>query len=78
MKRLAGAALLVFSIPAVGLPRRRPASSASRPGKSSRSCSTKVGHLTGFSIELWQEISRQMNVKSEFLVKPTVQDLLTA
>jgi polar amino acid transport system substrate-binding protein len=34
------------------------------------------GHLTGFSIELWQEISRQMNVKSEFILKPSVQDLL--
>jgi len=36
------------------------------------------GELTGFSIELWQEISRQMNVKSEFTVKPTVKDLLEA
>jgi polar amino acid transport system substrate-binding protein len=34
------------------------------------------GHLTGFSIELWQEISRQMNVKFEFIVKPSVQDPL--
>lgn len=34
--------------------------------------------LTGFSIELWQEISRQMNVKSEFIVKPSVQDLLNS
>jgi polar amino acid transport system substrate-binding protein len=36
------------------------------------------GQLTGFSVELWQEISRQMNVKSEFIVKPTVKDLLEA
>jgi polar amino acid transport system substrate-binding protein len=34
------------------------------------------GQLTGFSIELWQEISSELHVKSEFLVKPTVQDLL--
>jgi polar amino acid transport system substrate-binding protein len=34
------------------------------------------GELKGFSIELWQEISRRIGVKSEFLVKPTVQDLL--
>src|SRR5215467_4030604 len=34
------------------------------------------GQLTGFSIELWQEIARQMNVKSEFLVKPTLQALI--
>src|SRR5438093_13163105 len=34
------------------------------------------GELKGFSIELWQEIGRRLGVKSEFLVKPTVQDLL--
>ena len=36
------------------------------------------GQLTGFSVELWQEIARQMNVQSEFVVKPTVKDLLDA
>ena len=36
------------------------------------------GNLTGFSIELWQEISKQMNVKSEFIVKPIVKELLEA
>src|SRR4051812_33437435 len=36
------------------------------------------GQLTGFSIELWQEISREMKVKSEFVVTPTVQDLLNS
>ena len=36
------------------------------------------GQLTGFSVELWQEIARQMNVKSEFVVKPTVKELLDA
>jgi len=36
------------------------------------------GQLTGFSIELWQEIARQMNTRYEFVVKPTVRDLLDA
>ena len=36
------------------------------------------GQLTGFSVELWQEISKLMNVKSEFVVKPMVTDLLEA
>src|SRR5947199_9308925 len=36
------------------------------------------GQLTGFSIELWQEISKQLNVKSEFIVKPSVRELLDA
>jgi len=36
------------------------------------------GQLTGFSVELWQEIARQMNVQSEFVVKPTVKELLDA
>ncbi|HYA29851.1 MAG TPA: transporter substrate-binding domain-containing protein [Acidobacteriota bacterium] len=36
------------------------------------------GNLTGFSVELWQEIAKQMNVKSEFVVKPTVKELLNA
>ena len=34
------------------------------------------GHLTGFSVELWQEIAKQLNVKSDFVVKPTVKELL--
>src|ERR1043166_218902 len=34
------------------------------------------GQLTGFSIELWREISSEMNIKSEFAVKPTVQEIL--
>jgi len=34
------------------------------------------GRLTGFSIELWQEIAKQINVQSEFVVKPTVKELL--
>jgi polar amino acid transport system substrate-binding protein len=36
------------------------------------------GKRTGFSIELWNEIAKQMNVKSEFIVKPTVKELLDA
>ena len=36
------------------------------------------GQLTGFSVELWQEISKQINVKSEFIVKPTVKELLAS
>jgi polar amino acid transport system substrate-binding protein len=36
------------------------------------------GKLSGFSIELWQEIAGQMNVKPEFVVKATVKDLLDA
>lgn len=34
--------------------------------------------LTGFSIELWEAIAAQMGVRTEFVVKPTVQDLLDA
>jgi polar amino acid transport system substrate-binding protein len=36
------------------------------------------GRLTGFSVDLWQEITKQMNVKSEFIVKPTVKELLAS
>src|SRR5215475_8511364 len=36
------------------------------------------GQLSGFSVELWQEIARQLNIKSEFVVKPTVRDLLAS
>lgn len=36
------------------------------------------GKLTGFSVELWDEIAKQMNVKSAFMVKPTVKELLDA
>jgi polar amino acid transport system substrate-binding protein len=34
------------------------------------------GRLTGFSIELWQEISSRLGAKSEFTVKPSLADLL--
>jgi ABC-type amino acid transport substrate-binding protein len=36
------------------------------------------GRLTGFSVDLWQEITKQMNVNSEFAVKPTVRELLAS
>ncbi len=36
------------------------------------------GKRTGFSIELWNEIAAQLNVKTEFVVKPTVKELLDA
>jgi polar amino acid transport system substrate-binding protein len=36
------------------------------------------GELAGFSIELWQEISKQLNVTSDFIVKPSVKELLEA
>jgi polar amino acid transport system substrate-binding protein len=34
--------------------------------------------LTGFNIELWHEIAAQMNLKAEFVIKPTVKELLDA
>ncbi len=36
------------------------------------------GQLTGFSVELWQVVAKQMSVQSEFIVKPTVKELLDA
>ena len=36
------------------------------------------GKLTGFSVELWNEIAKEMNVKFDFVVKPTVKELLEA
>jgi polar amino acid transport system substrate-binding protein len=36
------------------------------------------GNLTGFSIDLWQEIAIQLGVRTEYIVKPTVRDLLDA
>ena len=34
------------------------------------------GQLTGFRVEFWQELAKDMNVKSEFVIKPTVAELL--
>ena len=36
------------------------------------------GRLTGFSIELWREIAAQMNLKWQFVMQPTVKELLTS
>ena len=36
------------------------------------------GKLSGFSIELWEEIAKQINVKSEFVVHATVKELLAS
>ena len=75
MKRLI-TVLLLLLMPAAGL--------AEAPNEVLRVATRVVrpfvfeegGQLTGFSIELWQEISSEMHVKSEFLVKPTVRELL--
>jgi len=34
--------------------------------------------LTGFSVELWNEIAKQLNVATEYVVKPTVKELLSS
>src|SRR6185503_2476787 len=34
--------------------------------------------LTGFSVELWQEIAGQMRVEWQFVMKPTVKELLAS
>jgi polar amino acid transport system substrate-binding protein len=36
------------------------------------------GTLTGFSVELWHELSSQLKVNSDFVVKASVKDLLQA
>jgi polar amino acid transport system substrate-binding protein len=36
------------------------------------------GRLTGFSVELWQEIAREMKVETQFVMKPTVKELLAS
>jgi polar amino acid transport system substrate-binding protein len=36
------------------------------------------GSLTGFSIELWQEISALLDLRTQYIVKPSVRDLLEA
>jgi polar amino acid transport system substrate-binding protein len=38
----------------------------------------EAGSLTGFSVELWHELSRQLKVNSEFVAKASVKDLLQA
>ena len=41
-------------------------------------CVQEGGNLTGFSIELWQEIAIQLGVRTDYVVKPTLRDLLDA
>jgi polar amino acid transport system substrate-binding protein len=36
------------------------------------------GALTGFSIELWNEITALLNTRTDYIIKPTVRDLLDA
>ena len=36
------------------------------------------GNLTGFSIELWQEIAIQLGVRTDYVIKSTLADLLDA
>src|SRR2546425_9347530 len=36
------------------------------------------GDLTGFSIELWQEIAIQLGARTEYIIKPTLRELLDA
>src|SRR6266511_64146 len=64
-----------------------PASAFSQPKEQTLRVATRIikpfvfeenRTLTGFSIELWQEISSQLSAKSEFVMKPTVKELLEA
>ena len=77
MKRLATAfLLLVAAAPVFGQPREpklRVATRIIKPFVFEENLA-----LTGFSIELWQEISRQLNAQSEFIIKPSVKELLEA
>ena len=75
MKRIIIALVFLFALP----------SAWAQPREATLQVATRLvkpfvfeerGQLTGFSVELWQEISRQMNTQSEFLVKPTVQELI--
>ena len=75
MRRLAGAFFLLL-VPAAGFVQAQTASVRVATRVVRPFVFEEGGELKGFSIELWQEISRRLGVKSEFLVKPTVQDLL--
>lgn len=75
MKGIISALFLLFAVP----------SAWAQPREATLRVATRLvkpfvfeerGQLTGFSVELWQEISRLMNTQSEFLVKPTVQELI--
>jgi len=68
--------LLCFTAPAFGQPKEEKLRVATRLVRPF--VYEQQGQLTGFSVELWQEIARQMNARYEFVVKPTVRDLLEA
>jgi polar amino acid transport system substrate-binding protein len=77
MKRLATAfLLLIAATPVFGQPREPKLRVATRIIKPF--VFEENGALTGFSIELWQEISRQLNAQSEFIMEPSVMELLEA
>jgi len=65
---------------------RSPASSPSQR-KSNSKVATRIvkpfvfeedSRLAGFSVELWNEIAKQLNVATEYVVKPTVKELLSS
>jgi polar amino acid transport system substrate-binding protein len=77
MKRLATAFLLFITVASVlGQPRGQKLRVGTRIVKPFVFEENRA--LTGFSIELWQEISGQLNAKSEFVMKATVKELLEA
>ena len=77
MKRLVTAfLLLVTAASALGQPREQKLRVGTRIVKPFVFEENRA--LTGFSIELWQEISRQLNAQSEFIMKPSVKELLEA
>jgi polar amino acid transport system substrate-binding protein len=77
MKRLVTAfLLLVTAASALGQPREQKLRVGTRIVKPFVFEENRA--LTGFSIELWQEISRQLDAQSEFIMKPSVKELLEA
>jgi polar amino acid transport system substrate-binding protein len=77
MKRLVTAFLLFITVASVlGQPREQKLRVGTRIVKPFVFEENRA--LTGFSIELWQEISGQLNAKSEFVMKATVKELLEA
>ena len=77
MKRLVTAFLLFITVASVlGQPREQKLRGGTRIVKPFVFEENRA--LTGCSIELWQEISGQLNAKSEFVMKATVKELLEA
>lgn len=77
MKRLVTAFLLFVTVASVlGQPREQKLRVGTRIVKPFVFEENRT--LTGFSIELWQEIGRQLNAQSEFIIKPSVKELLEA